>query len=315
MATGGDRDGVGQRGARIHGIRVVGVGDRQIGLRDDRARLVRFVARGGEAVVVRIPRVARDPAVAPRLGHRHRARGVGPVAGDRRAAGGGAVGAGPRVGGGVQGPAEHEGDRTARIHPARERRHVLDRLAGGGGRGGARGERRRRLVHRARLAFFFNATATTEIYPLSLHDALPILAPRLGHRHRARGVGPVAGDRRAAGGGAVGAGPRHGGTAKTPLDRVPDSTAQIHPARERRHVLDRLAGGGGRGGARGERRRRLVHRARLARFFFNDTAPTEIYTLSLPDALPVSPRLGHRHRARGVGPVAGDRRAAGGGAV
>src|SRR5439155_26973471 len=25
--------------------------------------------------------------------------------------------------------------------------------------------------------FFFNHTATTEIYPLSLHDALPILAP------------------------------------------------------------------------------------------------------------------------------------------
>src|SRR5437868_14719434 len=27
--------------------------------------------------------------------------------------------------------------------------------------------------------FFFNDTATTEIYTLSLHDALPILAPRL----------------------------------------------------------------------------------------------------------------------------------------
>src|SRR5215813_14543724 len=30
--------------------------------------------------------------------------------------------------------------------------------------------------------FFFNDTATTEIYTLSLHDALPISAPLLGHR-------------------------------------------------------------------------------------------------------------------------------------
>src|SRR3712207_8895451 len=28
------------------------------------------------------------------------------------------------------------------------------------------------------LCFFFNDTATTEIYTLSLHDALPILSPR-----------------------------------------------------------------------------------------------------------------------------------------
>src|SRR3712207_8711886 len=37
--------------------------------------------------------------------------------------------------------------------------------------------------------FFFNDTATTEIYTLSLHDALPIyevdgLHPQLGQRHR-----------------------------------------------------------------------------------------------------------------------------------
>src|SRR6266478_9117939 len=29
----------------------------------------------------------------------------------------------------------------------------------------------------AELTFFFNDTATTEIYPLSLHDALPISCP------------------------------------------------------------------------------------------------------------------------------------------
>src|SRR3712207_7650023 len=31
-------------------------------------------------------------------------------------------------------------------------------------------------------------------------------------------------------------------------------------------------------------------------FFFNDTATTEIYTLSLHDALPISPADGERHR-------------------
>src|SRR3712207_8086151 len=41
---------------------------------------------------------------------------------------------------------------------------------------------RRRVVH---VLFFFNDTATTEIYTLSLHDALPISASR----SRARGRG------------------------------------------------------------------------------------------------------------------------------
>src|SRR2546426_4882583 len=31
--------------------------------------------------------------------------------------------------------------------------------------------------------FFFNDTATTEIYTLSLHDALPIYVPRSGEEH------------------------------------------------------------------------------------------------------------------------------------
>src|SRR6266576_7030232 len=33
-----------------------------------------------------------------------------------------------------------------------------------------------------RVFFFFNDTATTEIYPLSLHDALPILPRPVGYR-------------------------------------------------------------------------------------------------------------------------------------
>src|SRR5258708_30603778 len=36
--------------------------------------------------------------------------------------------------------------------------------------------------------FFFNDTATTEIYTLSLHDALPISDDRVGRRQRADGV-------------------------------------------------------------------------------------------------------------------------------
>src|SRR3712207_7356798 len=39
------------------------------------------------------------------------------------------------------------------------------------------------------LCFFVNDTATTEIYPLSLHDALPIF---LRHPHGALGYGPAA---------------------------------------------------------------------------------------------------------------------------
>src|SRR5438093_8509844 len=57
--------------------------------------------------------------------------------------------------------------------------------------------------------FFFMATATPEIYTLSLHDALPILSAGLGHRgparrasrcllldRRRRGTGPLADDDR-----------------------------------------------------------------------------------------------------------------------
>src|SRR3712207_7181781 len=41
------------------------------------------------------------------------------------------------------------------------------------------------------MVFFFNDTATTEIYTLSLHDALPIY--RRDHRREARALRPVGG--------------------------------------------------------------------------------------------------------------------------
>src|SRR3712207_8038560 len=49
--------------------------------------------------------------------------------------------------------------------------------------------------------FFFNDTATTEIYTLSLHDALPIWQDRRRRRGRCRGIARRPG-RAAAGGGA-----------------------------------------------------------------------------------------------------------------
>src|SRR5207249_8975865 len=46
------------------------------------------------------------------------------------------------------------------------------------------------LHYRSFLFFFFNDTATTEIYTLSLHDALPISRPeRVGEGHEQRGAG------------------------------------------------------------------------------------------------------------------------------
>src|SRR5690348_18376442 len=46
------------------------------------------------------------------------------------------------------------------------------------------------LIVQLLLFFFFNDTATTEIYTLSLHDALPICSPRprcpRNHRHHRR---------------------------------------------------------------------------------------------------------------------------------
>src|SRR2546429_4909033 len=40
--------------------------------------------------------------------------------------------------------------------------------------------------------FFFNDTATTEIYPLSLHDALPICGPQIRLCRCGRGIGCIA---------------------------------------------------------------------------------------------------------------------------
>src|SRR2546427_7021064 len=74
-------------------------------------------------------------------------------------------------------------------------------------------------TQRARF-FFFNDTATTEIYTLSLHDALPISSAS---RTGAPG-NPSARDSAATAGGASPSGSRRGGAASRPASRERKST-------------------------------------------------------------------------------------------
>src|SRR3989304_3474240 len=142
--------------------------------------------------------------------------------------------------------------------------------------------------------FFFNDTATTEIYPLSLHDALPISQAS---------CDPAAHSR-----------PRR---SRYELNETP------HPDRKSTRLnsshgyisyavfcLNKHEPGGNRGEGRrppspvtlcptaaAPRRQSPPGRAPLPAagwyrplprlFFFNDAATTEIYTLSLHDALPI----------------------------
>src|SRR4026209_11882 len=134
--------------------------------------------------------------------------------------------------------------------------------------------------------FFFNDTAPTEIYTLSLHDALPILPLRAPHGR----TSAICGARR---------GSRFGA-------QVPRSEERFSRNAETDLVCRLLLGKKTETESR-RRRGRCAQRPRLARrsrpaptsrasatrrcsasFFFNDTATTEIYTLSLHDALPIS---------------------------
>src|SRR5829696_7213034 len=133
------------------------------------------------------------------------------------------------------------------------------------------------------LCFFFNDTATTEIYTLSLHDALPISAHGL--EAAAANVVEV-----------------YVGYLRRKLDRSEEHTSELQSLTNLvcRLLLEQKKAP--RNAARrrdGCWRRRYRHEAHalhalLGRvavsvlFFFNDTATTEIYTLSLHDALPIS---------------------------
>src|SRR6478672_7324457 len=142
--------------------------------------------------------------------------------------------------------------------------------------------------------FFFNDTATTEIYTLSLHDALPIRCrsstarrwppPRSSRRccwpgrseehtselqSRSDLVCRLLLEKKNLPGAAGCAGPATVGAAQPlerrvqPKDLVSEPAARGSPVVPSGHSTDADA------------------------FFFNDTATTEIYTLSLHDALPI----------------------------
>src|SRR5476649_722471 len=126
------------------------------------------------------------------------------------------------------------------------------------------------------FCFFFNDTATTEIYTLSLHDALPIsvVISKLAYELDTHG------DK----------------TKDTFWNRSEEHTSELqsHSDLVCRLLLEKqnktLASGGAYTVFREEAvRDYLVNLAGefIYSFFFNDTATTEIYTLSLHDALPI----------------------------
>src|SRR5471032_3234327 len=134
-----------------------------------------------------------------------------------------------------------------------------------------------------RFFFFFNDTATTEIYTLSLHDALPIYCCK--PRRTPAGAGARGGKRR-----------------RLPRSEEHTSELQSHHDLVCRLLLEKKKEFLGHRFSKILRQRigdlwtsgillvkRLIGRRRVERqfFFFNDTATTEIYTLSLHDALPI----------------------------
>src|SRR6266571_3707512 len=141
--------------------------------------------------------------------------------------------------------------------------------------------------------FVFNDTATTEIYTLSLHDALPIWlrGSRPPTACRSRRVGSSSIRRTAT------RSEEHTSelqphvnlvcrllleknkqdlleqSGKTTIDQMLDSLATSH--KYALPLFEHFA------------HRQINKRVVAFRFFFNDTATTEIYTLSLHDALPI----------------------------
>src|SRR5476649_2728917 len=132
--------------------------------------------------------------------------------------------------------------------------------------------------------FFVNDTATTEIYTLSLHDALPIYRDEQQHGAAQRGQ-----PERLAALGAQIRSEEH----TSELQSHSDLVCRLLLAKQK----DSAATACVRAGEQLERisfgpvsRRRLCQGYRRAiSFLFNDAATTEIYTLSLHDALPISP--------------------------
>src|SRR5471032_804439 len=144
--------------------------------------------------------------------------------------------------------------------------------------------------------FFFNDTATTEIYTLSLHDALPISEPALTGWAKQQGFVLQAADCSRA------RSEEHTSELQSHHDLVcrlllekknNDCSCKLST-----HNKTRLDYMGYTFYDPGRRHRLRSGNdlpwppssapRRIALFFFNDTATTEIYTLSLHDALPIS---------------------------
>src|SRR5262247_1440060 len=145
------------------------------------------------------------------------------------------------------------------------------------------------------LFFFFNDTATTEIYTLSLHDALPIFTYILFvSMFLALGVAALAGDglldRKS-----TRLNSSHLGISYAVfcLKKKNDDpgTHIVFVRKTQMHFRRNITNHRGPVPAdhrSSYRRRYVILAVRDVVFFFNDTATTEIYTLSLHDALPIS---------------------------
>src|SRR3989441_4515 len=142
------------------------------------------------------------------------------------------------------------------------------------------------LTNRVTPLFFFNDTAPTEIYTLSLHDALPISCPT--------GAGSVAPGASCTI--SISFTPEATG-ARTATVTITDDAAgspqctrldSTHYLPSDTVVCSNLAFGTQRLSTTSPVQTVTLTNSGTSFFFFNDTAPTEIYPLSLPDALPIS---------------------------
>src|SRR6266542_3018378 len=166
--------------------------------------------------------------------------------------------------------------------------------------------------------FFFNDTATTEIYTLSLHDALPILDDDVGIPGHLVGQALREGPRDVQDRKSTRLNSSHGSISYAVFCLKKKSMEA--PSSARKSSESRCFASSPRNGmtidgtvedtievsASGN----AALADRLESFFFNDTATTEIYTLSLHDALPICRALrravsrrphvpgGHRRRRR-----------------
>src|SRR5215203_1538195 len=145
-------------------------------------------------------------------------------------------------------------------------------------------------------SFFFNDTATTEIYTLSLHDALPI--SRRGRRWcRPDGSARSSTNRAPRDRKSTRLNSSHANISYAVFCLKKKTTIEVHltalnehlSSEPTLHVLSGLCGDVELDNRVQQQDKHGTYQLSLLFFFFNDTATTEIYTLSLHDALPIAP--------------------------